>query len=97
MQATEDGACTEIAWSNSNHWVEASIALLGSKGSMLATCPCIVAHAPSVTVQRNEDGSLEPIVNQSSEDTSNKDEHFTDGQSSKLVLVSRPAWECICV
>lgn len=97
MQAKEDGACNEIAWSNSNHWVEASIALLGSKGSMLATCPCIVAHAPSVTVQRNEDGSFAPIVNQSSQDTSNEDEQLTDGQASKLVLVSPPAWECIHV
>ena len=39
----------EVVWSSPNHWVAASIGLLGGRGDMMATTPSIIAHLPSTT------------------------------------------------
>ena len=88
VREKEDGEGSEIGWSNSNHWVEASIALLGSKGRMLATSPSIVAHMPPSTVPTIVGDSIQPSTRQSNDSTSNEDQGGIDGQSREIVSVS---------
>lgn len=89
VQVAEDGQSNEIAWSNSNHWVEASITLLGSQGRMLATSPSIVARTPPTLMKLIADDGSELSTRRSSESAS--DEEGTDDQPIEAVLVRPPS------
>ncbi len=68
--------------------MEASIALLGSKGSMLATSPSIVARTPPETLLKSADGDLEPAESQSLLDSSNTEEQEIDVTPEVITVVS---------
>ena len=68
--------------------MEASIALLGSKGSMLATSPSIVARTPPETLQKSADGDLEPAESQSPLDSSNREKQEIGVTPDVITVVS---------